>query len=212
MIGTKPVHLALALALIVLLSASCGAVSPTPTRTPITGTLTGRILTADGKPLIDIQKQTGIVMLVCNSSNKPGTCLSEDDLDLDVSVLIDSICRLGDTTGNCLLHWLLNAARLEEDGSYSIPFALPGQYDLLLVIMDRFVVGSGWAVQIRFVNVDPIEAGETTEYSPSMAPQSAVEEAAHATMIPEESTPTSTPESTAAHSPTSAPASASATA
>ncbi len=78
---------------------------------------------------------------------------------MDTSVLISSICSTDDTAKNCLLHWGQGAAKIQADGSYTLNNIPPGQYEIVLMIID-----SKWATIIELKNVDPVQAGQVTRH------------------------------------------------
>lgn len=147
--------------LIVFLMTGCvGLPAEPPTSTPLpqTGTITGMIIDANGKPLVDVG-DTGYVVLYCPNDDRDVECLHEDYADMDPSVLLDSICEITDRADSCLVHLMTSAAKIGWDGKYTIPVVRPGQYDLILII-----VSSGVMLKVHLLNVDSIEAGKITRY------------------------------------------------
>jgi hypothetical protein len=125
---------------------------------PNTGSITGHILTAQGDPLVNVSTgEQGIVALFCPDPELDVECLHEDYSDLDISLLLASICDTYDGAASCLLHWGTSAAKTGPDGSYTLTDVPPGTYDLILMI-----VSSGVVVTIQLINVDPVQAGEIT--------------------------------------------------
>ena len=144
----------------------CGGLSlapPTATSEPTTGTLEGKILRADGKPLVDMTRgETGYLVLICSGSNVArAECLHDEDMQKDVLEIVASICDTTDLSNNCKLHLMIGANELgvSGTGSYIFPAVYPGKYDLLLIIFSN-----GITTTIQLTNVDPVEAGKTVEY------------------------------------------------
>jgi hypothetical protein len=132
----------------------------TPIPTPKPGTITGKVLSADGTPLIkNIEEEFGLMVLFCPHNDKDVECLHEDDKDMDISVLISSICEIGDLSKDCLLHLGQSVALIKDDGSYTLSNVTPGKYELILIIP------SGITLSIHFINVEPVQAGEITVYN-----------------------------------------------
>lgn len=156
------ISLLLILSFILTGCAGSSLAPPTATSEPTTGTIKGKILNADGKPLVDMFRgETGYVILICSESNTlQRQCLHEEDLQKDVSEIIASICEIGETSDNCELYLMLGANELGADGSYIFPAVFPGEYDLLLIIISNEI-----AISIELINVDPVEAGKTVEYN-----------------------------------------------
>ena len=140
------------LTLIVLLLAGC---SP-----PTTGTITGMVLDDNEKPLVNIYDQeTLMVALFCPSDDSDIECLRENFWDMDTDVLLDSICGAEDTAENCVLHLGQGAASVEAGGSYTLTDIPPGQYGLVFMFS-----GPGQMTVSLRRDVDPVQAGETSEY------------------------------------------------
>ena len=145
----------------------CGGLSLAPstaTSEPTTGTIKGKILRADGKPLVDIIRgETGYLILICSENNNArAECLHDDDMQKDLSEIVGSICETTDRSNNCKLHLMIGANELgiSGNGSYIFPAVFPGKYDLLLIIFSN-----GIATTIHLINVDPVQAGKTVEYN-----------------------------------------------
>lgn len=158
------ISLLLILSFILTGCAGSSLAPPTATSEPTTGTIKGKILNADGKPLVDIFRgETGYLILICPENNTlQRQCLHEEDLQKDVSEIIASICEIGETSDSCELYLRLGAYDLGASGtgSYIFPAVFPGEYDLLLII-----ISNGIAMTIELINVDPVEAGKTVEYN-----------------------------------------------
>jgi hypothetical protein len=133
-----------------------------PTIEPNTGSITGKILDADGKPLLDIMGgDIGYVILMCPEDYKPrGECLSTADIDNGGSEIVTSICETLDRSSKCKLHLMLGASKVVANGSYIFPSVFPGKYNLLLIM-----ISNGVAISIELINVDPVQAGKTVEYN-----------------------------------------------
>jgi hypothetical protein len=132
------------------------------TNEPTTGSITGKILDADGKPLLDVMRgEIGYVILICpEDSNPRGECLSKEDMDKGVSEIVASICDTLDRSSNCKLHLMLGATEVVANGNYIFPTVFPGKYELLLIIISNGVI-----ISIELINVDPVQAGNTVEYN-----------------------------------------------
>ncbi|MFZ2096528.1 MAG: hypothetical protein WAV05_07800 [Anaerolineales bacterium] len=116
------------LILVVILLAGCGGASITST----SGAITGRVLGDDMKPLLDSYNQEiPIVALYCDYSEIE--CLDASLWDMDIDVLINSICEPNDEDPACLLHFGQGAAAVEADGSYTIADVPPGEYGVVLL-------------------------------------------------------------------------------
>ena len=146
---------------------ACAGSSPSPstaTSEPTMGAIEGKILGADGKPLVDMFRgEIGYLILICTENNNASReCLHAEDLQKDVSEIIASICEIGDLSNNCKLHLMLGANKLgiSGNGSYVFPAVSPGKYDLLLII-----ISNGIATTIHLINIDPVQAGKTVEYN-----------------------------------------------
>jgi len=146
----------------VLLCACSGIsnVQPQATSTSMTGTITGKILTEKGEPLIKVlQGEIGYVVLICQDEGiVRGECLYKEDLQKDANEIISSICEIGDTSNQCKLHLMIGATKIVANGSYLFPAVLPGSYRLLVII-----ISNGIITTIELKNVDPVEAGKTVE-------------------------------------------------
>ncbi len=128
---------------------------------PTTGTITGMILDKNQEPLVNTLKgMTGIVALFCPGNDLDVECLHKNYSNMGISDLISSICDANTTANNCILHWGRSAARLEANGSYTIHNVPPGQYELVLIIVD-----SGVSLTIQLKNVKPVHAGEVTRFN-----------------------------------------------
>jgi hypothetical protein len=145
----------------------CGGLSLAPataTSEPTMGKLKGKLLQADGKPLVDMMRgETGYLILVCSEdSDARAECLHDDDLQKDLSEIVASICDTTDWSDNCKLHLMIGANELgiSGTGSYLFPAVYPGKYDLLLIMFSN-----GIATTIQLTNVDPVQAGKTVEYN-----------------------------------------------
>jgi hypothetical protein len=145
----------------------CNGSSPAPstaTSMPTMGAIKGKILRADGKPLVDMFRgETGYLILICSKNNSSkGECLNEEDMQKDISEIVASICETTDSSNNCKLHLMLGANELgiSGNGSYIFPAVFPGKYDLLLIM-----ISNGIATTIQLTNVDPVQAGKTVEYN-----------------------------------------------
>jgi hypothetical protein len=132
------------------------------TSEPTTGSITGKILSADGKPLVDVMRgEIGYIILICpDNSNSRGECVSKVDLKKGGSEIVASICGTLEMSSNCKLHLMLGATEVTANGSYIFPAVFPGKYELLLII-----ISNGIAVSIELINVDPVQAGNTVEYN-----------------------------------------------
>jgi tetratricopeptide (TPR) repeat protein len=127
---------------------------------PGTGSIKGMILDKNRASLVNALKgQLGIIALVCPGDAQGVECLHQNDKELDLSVLIASICDANNRATNCLLHWGQSAARITADGSYTLNNIPPGQYELDLIIID-----SGLAITIGLINIPPVKAGEVVKY------------------------------------------------
>ncbi len=161
MISKKLSRQMLDLLLIVFLTTGCSgmpAEPPTTTPTPTTGTITGWILDANGKPFVDIT-ETGYVVLFCPGDNVGVECLHEGYEDMEPSVLLASICDIVNRADNCLVHLMTSASEIRGDGKYTIPFVHPGQYDLIVMIKS-----SGILTTLHLINVPPVQAGQVTRF------------------------------------------------
>ncbi len=141
----------LSLTVLILLVAGCGS---------STGTIRGMVLDDDGEPLVNIYDQETLrVALFCPGDDSDIECLHQDFWDMDMDVLLDSICDANDTAKNCVLHLGKGATSVEADGSYSLTDLSPGQYGLIFVFS-----GPGLMQSSLKQDVKPIQAGETIEY------------------------------------------------
>lgn len=156
MLGKKsPMIRCLISAVLILLA--CGIL---PAPDPTTGTITGKVLDDDGKPLGNVyDKETLIVALYCSDSDADVECLHEDFWDLEMDTLFNAVCESDDTSSGCLLHLGQGAASVQADGSYTIANVPPGQYGL--VFMFR---GLGLSQTLLMRDVASVQAGESAEY------------------------------------------------
>ena len=149
-----------------ILLAGCNDLLSAPSKAtsePTMGSIEGKILSADGKPLVKVMSgEIGYVVLICpDDSNSRGECLSKDDFsNKGVSEIVASICDTLDRSSNCKLHLMLGATNVVADGSYIFPAVFPGKYELLLII-----ISNGTALSIELINVDPVQAGNTVVYN-----------------------------------------------
>ena len=94
-----------------------------------------------------------------NANDQDVECLHESDLDLDVSVLLSSICDDNDVSESCLLHWGRSAAKITEGGSYIMLDVAPEKYDLEIIL-----ISSGIVLKVHVINVEPVQAGGAVLY------------------------------------------------
>jgi len=161
MISKKSLWQIISLLLIALLTIGCAgtpAKPPTATSLPETGSITGMMIDANGKPLVSIG-DIGYVVLYCTENYPDVECLHEDYMDMDPSALLASICDITDQSSKCKVHLMTSAAKIGMNGEYTIPVVRPGQYDLILI-----VVPSGIMLTAHLLNVEPVEAGKVTKY------------------------------------------------
>ncbi len=119
-----------------------------------TGTITGIVLDDHGKPLGNIHdNEVLVVALYCLDENSTIECLHKDFWDIDLDVLLDSICEINDSRDDCLLHLGKSAASVEIDGSYTITDVPPGEYGLVLIYK-----GTGFMGTSLKRDVDPVQA------------------------------------------------------
>jgi len=125
-----------------------------------TGSIAGMVVDKNRVPLVNVQQgDVGIVALFCPTNDLDVECLHENDMDLDISVLLSSICDANDISESCLLHWGRSAAKITAGGSYILRDIPPGEYDLEVII-----ISSGIVLTVHVINVEPVQAGETTLY------------------------------------------------
>ena len=125
-----------------------------------TGTITGKVLDENGKPLRNIhEEEILVVTLFCFDDDSNVECLHEDFWDIDLNVLLDSICEAGDTAEGCLIHLGENAASVETNGSYTITDVPPGEYGLVLIYKGHGLMGTTLAR-----DVDAVQAGKVTKH------------------------------------------------
>lgn len=120
-----------------------------------TGTITGKVLDDNGKPLGNLhENEVLVVALYCLDENSTTECLHEDFWDIKLDVLLDSICEINDSRDNCLIHLGKSAASVETNGSYTITNVPPGEYGLVLIYK-----GDGLMGTTLERDVDPVQAG-----------------------------------------------------
>jgi hypothetical protein len=120
-----------------------------------TGTITGKVLDDNGKPLGNLhENEVLVVALYCLDENSTTECLHEDFWDIKLDVLLDSICEINDSRDNCLIHLGKSAASVETNGSYTITDVPPGEYGLVLIYKSDGLMGTTLER-----DVDPVQAG-----------------------------------------------------
>jgi hypothetical protein len=140
---------------LVLISCGAGPLSASSK----TGTITGRILDDNNKPLGNIHDdELLVVSLFCFEENPSIECLHEDFWDVELKVLINSICEENDKSESCLVHLGNNAAAVDQDGSYTIENVPPGSYGVVLIYKGAGIMGTRLERE-----VDPVTAGGTVK-------------------------------------------------
>ena len=145
----------LLLSSILLLSCGMGGSSASST----TGTITGKVLDVNGEPLRNIhEEEVLVVTLFCFDDNSNVECLHEDFWDIELDVLLNSICKEDDTANDCLIHLGQNSTSVETNGSYTITDVPPGEYGLVLIYK-----GDGLMGTTLERDLDPVQAGKVTK-------------------------------------------------
>ena len=138
-----------------LVSCSGGGASPSGT----TGTITGKVLDDNGTPLKNIRPEDVLVVtLFCFEDNPAVECFQEDFWDIDLKLLLSSICAEDEERDDCLVHLGNYAAEVESNGSFTIENVPPGNYGLVLIYQGYSLMGTSLKREL-----DPVLAGKVTK-------------------------------------------------
>jgi hypothetical protein len=141
-----------------MLLLSCGIGGPSASST--TGTITGKVLDDNGKPLGAIHdEEVLVVALFCFEDNPNVECLQKDFWDIKLDILLDSICEEDEIRNDCLVYLGKNAASVDTNGRYTITDVPPGEFGLVLIYKGYNTMGTSLKRDL-----DPVEAGKVTKF------------------------------------------------